>query len=326
MTTQIRRISNSEIQTFKECRRKWWLAWHRGLTSARVSPLGALAVGTRIHAALASFYVPDFEPLTDPRDELLRLLEDDWRALQDSYEGLVPTDVKKDFDSEAELQKIMLDGYMEWLTDSGTDETYEVIASESYVEAPFFDVPNRDIAVHLIGRLDVRVRRIRDGKIMFVDHKTAASILNLLKILPLNEQMKMYRLLLALSEGENEQVGGAVYNILRKVKRSKTARPPFYHRETVNFNPIELRNFKTALRGVIADILMAEQSLAIGTQHHNVVYPTPTTDCSWKCQFNKICHMFDDGSRVEDAISDNYVVTNPLTYYGKDDLDRHSNS
>jgi hypothetical protein len=50
-----------------------------------------------------------------------------------------------------------------------------------------------------------------------------------------------------------------------------------------------------------------------------VAYPHPTRDCSWKCQFQSICPMFDDGSAVERAIEDQFVVGSPYAYYGESD-------
>ena len=50
------RISNSEIQTFKDCRRKWWLSYYRRLRPRTESKTGALALGSRIHQALDDYY------------------------------------------------------------------------------------------------------------------------------------------------------------------------------------------------------------------------------------------------------------------------------
>ena len=50
------RLSNSELQTFKDCRRRWWLSYYRRLKPRSQDMTGALAFGTRIHAALDAHY------------------------------------------------------------------------------------------------------------------------------------------------------------------------------------------------------------------------------------------------------------------------------
>lgn len=315
--TRIRRISNSEIQTYKECPRKWWLAWHRGLRPRRVSPLGALAIGTRIHAALAGWYVPEGEKPRDPLVTLTELLAEASKSLMAL--NATPEEYKI-FTNEANLQEIMLEGYMEWVAETGADEPYEVIESESYEERVFMEIPLLDLRVLIIGRLDVRLRRISDGAIMFLDHKTTASILQSIKGLRMNPQMRIYRTLL---HGDTNAPGGAIYSMIRKVKRSIKANPPFYHREELTFNPHELVNFRRQLQGSIHKILADEENLLMTPEsHHTFVPPTPGSHCSY-CPFERACPMFDDGSRVEDFINENFVVGEALEYYGREDLTRH---
>jgi hypothetical protein len=43
-----------------------------------------------------------------------------------------------------------------------------------------------------------------------------------------------------------------------------------------------------------------------------------TKDCSWDCDFFNICGMFDDGSRVEDAIADLFEERDPMQRYAVD--------
>ena len=68
--SEIVRISNSEIQTFKDCRRKWWLTYYRRLQPKYRDSTGALALGTRIHAALDDYYA-NGTPLLQSHSNLL---------------------------------------------------------------------------------------------------------------------------------------------------------------------------------------------------------------------------------------------------------------
>lgn len=316
----IRRISNSEIATFKNCRRRWWLAWHRGLRPKWESPLGALGIGQNVHAALASYYVPDGQPRTDPREALEVILKDAAERLG-TYWGAqgkeVPAGELKTLLSEADLQRIMLDGYVQWIAETGADQDFKVIESEAYVEVLFETIS--DLAVYIIGRLDVLAEDAWTGKPMFLDHKTTGSIAGSIHGLPLNPQMKMYRLILQFLSGK--QVDIALYSMLRKVKRSVKAKPPFFHREKITHNRIEVEHFQQQLRGVIQDIINVGDQLDDGVDHNLVVYPTPGTGCNY-CPFVRECHMLEDGSRAEDSLRDRFTVGEPLHYYGKEDLQR----
>jgi len=323
--TTIRRISNSEVQTFKQCRRKWWLAWYRGLRPTVESPLGALAIGQNLHVALAGWYVPDGQPRTNPQEALENLLKEAAETLGrywGSQDKNVPPEQLKILLSEADLQRIMLEGYMQWIEETGADQDFTIIESERYVEALFIRL--RDVDVWIIGRLDVLAEDHWSKQLVFIDHKTTGSIIESLKGLALNPQMRMYRLILQLTE--NREVYLAVYSMIRKVKRTVKANPPFFHREKIPHNRYEIQSFTQQLMGVIYDIIDVEYHLnGVFTNpsvvHNRNVYPTSGSHCRY-CPFQRECLMMDDGSRAEDSLASRFTVGEPLHYYGKDDLAR----
>ena len=317
----VRLVSNSEVQTFKDCPRKWWLAWHRGLTPKREKQTGAAATGSRYHASVAELYVPDGQTPSDPLVKLDELhhealatldeqTEDDGESLGDK---LTDNDQRKKLLSAFDLERAMVEGYLEWREETGVDAQLEVIAPEVYVEADFSQTAGQP-PVKLIGKLDARTRNRITGGIRFIDHKTVGSLFD--PMLRLNQQMLHYHVIETLTrEPGTPRAEGALYNMARKVKRTAKATPPFYAREFIPHNDWELQNYAQQLRGTIAKMVRAEDTLAL-TPHQYVVPSRPSRDCSWKCPFLKICHMFDDGSRVDDAIEGLYQVRDPLEYYG----------
>jgi transcriptional regulator with XRE-family HTH domain len=319
----VRLISNSELRTFKRCRRKWWLSWYRNLRPTTESPTGALAIGQRVHAALREYYVPAGRKSVDPRGALELLIARDWTAVTQSYaatETEVPLELRRKFAAEAELERAMIEGYLDWLAETGEDADIEVIAPETYLEADVTDDlriqrPGNQ-PVKIIGKLDVRARRRRDGVRRFIDHKTVGDFTSVVRTLQLDEQMLHYHLLewLATEEGE-ERCDAALYNMLRKVKRTATARPPFYRRVTVHHNLRELAAYKTRLLSTITDVGLAEERLDQGDDPNFWVYPNPTKDCAWDCPFLQVCPMFDDGSRAEEMIDEYFTKGEPLDYY-----------
>lgn len=150
------KISNSEIQSFKDCRRKWWLTYYRRLQPKVQNHTGALALGSRIHAALDEHYSVG-TPLLDAYS---KYVQQDKQALIASYRDTV------ELDTEAELGRIMLEGYLEWVNENGIDAELEMISTEEVISVPMFDGE-----VELQGKLDMRVRRKADGVRMFRDFK-----------------------------------------------------------------------------------------------------------------------------------------------------------
>lgn len=296
-------ISNSEIQTWKRCRRRWWLAYvrHLGLSPDDAPLADVMTLGQRVHDALEAYYGHGEDPLKVEQEiyEAGRLLvtERDSETLLRNYDG------------DHEYAKRMISGYLQWATDEGIDADYEVIGAEQEVR-----VPSGVDGVFLRGKLDVRLRRRTDGRRLFMDHKTAGSLDH--PTLDINEQFPTYGLLERLAGlAQGRHVEGGIVNVLKRVKRTFQAKPPFYRRIEIRFNDHQLRVQWTRMHAVIIEILRARVALDTGIDHQEVVYPTPTGDCHWSCPFFKICHLFDDGSRVEDAISSLYVTVDPYARY-----------
>src|SRR5690554_267060 len=317
----VRRFSNSEIQTFKRCRRKWYLGWYRRLRLRNQDPVGALAIGNRIHRALEAWYVPEGDNPTDPRTALEAAIASDWEACKQAYAEIgqePPPELVKEFNENTALERAMVEGYMEWLIETGVDSGLRVVAPETYLEAPL-EVPGSNVDVLLIGKLDVRMIREYDGVRLFMDHKTTMSLTEPLKTIRLDEQMLHYHVLEWLSDVEGGRCDGALYNMLRKVKRSARAKPPFYDRVEVRHNKHELESFRRRLIGVIKTMLDVIARLEANEDPHVVVYPSPTRDCSWSCDFLPVCTMFDDGSRVDAMLEQYYVQEDPLSHYKKNE-------
>lgn len=299
------RLSNSELQVFKDCRRKWWLTYYRRLQPKYKDMTGALAFGSRIHAALDDHYAKGIPLLKAHAD----LVETDRNTLladfQDTYQ----------LEQEAEMGRIMLEGYEQWVTENGIDAELEVISTEEQIVAPLFNGE-----VELQGKLDMRVRRKGDGVRMFRDFKTVGgSLSDFANLAPMNEQVLTYMLLESTKKDESERSEGGIFTLLKKVKRTANARPPFYDQIEIRHNIFTMRSFWNRIHGTIADLMNVRKSLDTGADPSYVAYPRPTRDCKWKCQFFAICPMFDDGSAAEQAISDAYEVADPYAYYDTTD-------
>jgi len=295
------RLSNSEIQTFKDCRRRWWLTYYRRLKPREQNVTGALALGSRIHQALDDHYARGI-PLLKAHSDLV-----------ETEKQLLLTDFRdvSDLETEAELGRIMLEGYEQWVEENGIDAELEMISTEETIIAPLFGG-----AVELQGKLDMRVRRKTDGVRLFRDFKTVGgSLSEFANMAHMNEQVMTYMLLEATKADENNRSEGGIFTLLKKVRRTASAKPPFYDQIEIRHNVFTLRSFWNRVHGVISDLMRVRTALDAGEAHSFVAYPTATRDCKWKCQFFAICPMFDDGSAAEQALSEMYEESDPYAYY-----------
>lgn len=307
-----RLVSNSEVQTHKDCPRKWWLAWYRKLTPRGRTVNELRDTGTRVHLALAAHY--ETAGAMDPMKTLDYVQKRDHEVFMEQFlHTPVDGEALAKLNSQFDLEQAMVSGYLEWVQETGIDADLEVIEVERYVEVEFDHESYPPIK--LIAKIDARVRSVATGHEYFIDHKTGDFPNG--QLLKLNQQMLHYILILHLL---GVTVDGALYNTLRRVKRSRAAKPPFYRRDKIHHNVDEIESYRSMLIGVITQIERAEDMLKIGADHHIECPPRPSRDCLWKCPFLKICHMFDDGSRVEAAVSEYYEVRNPLDYYGGQEL------
>lgn len=297
-------LSNSEIQTFKDCRRKWYLQYYRRLQSKKVSFVGPLALGSRVHNALDIHYSTGV-PLLEAHATLVAAdkaaLEADGRSASD-------------LDSEADLGRIMLEGYLEWVADEGIDSDLEMISTEEVLSMKLFGGD-----VTLQGKLDMRVRRKADGVRMFRDFKTVGgSFTQFAATAHMNEQILTYMMLEASKNTPTDRSEGGLFTLLKKVKRTANAKPPFYEQFEVRHNRHTVGAFWTRIHGSITDLMRTKTALDSGEDHRAVAYPRPSQDCTWKCPFFAVCPMMDDGSASEALISELYEVADPYAYYGDD--------
>lgn len=320
-------VSNSELQTWKRCRRKWWFAWYRKLAFKNETFVGARSVGDRVHRALQQWYVPEGQQRVDPRAALERVIVEDWTRIatfarqrnvdEDQLSGLAA-----EFAQSTNLERAMVEGYVQWLEETGADADLRITASEQALEAPVTidvgtGVRKDEREVKLIGKLDVRARRTTDDVRLFLDHKTVGDLKGPAVTLPQNEQMLHYMLLEFLNTPEGEsRCDGALYNMLRRTKRTARAQPPFYDRVEVRHNRFELDSYRRRAFAATGEILRAIDRLNDGEHHLDVTFPSPRSDCRWDCDFFAVCNLFDDGSAgVNDMVKVLYHEVDPRDRY-----------
>lgn len=304
-------ISNSEVQSFKSCRRRWWLEYYRGLKPKKADFIGPLPLGTRVHNALEQYYIDG----TNPSDAYARLQREDNRKFLETDDSNFEDRVDK-FNKESDLGRIMIEGYIEWLDETNKDAGILIAGVEKKLSHRVTEIHNG--RVELIGKVDVEVRRPLDMSRAVMDHKTAVTFNPYYEFSHMSEQLMMYTQLERLDPTDDTPLDGGIYNLLKKVKRTATAKPPFYDRIDIRFNKKTLDSFWIRLLGTVNDMMNVRDSLDAGQDHKFVAYPKPQMDwhCG-KCPFFQVCPMLDDGSSAEQMIEDYYKKVDPNARYGE---------
>lgn len=302
-------ISNSELNTFKGCRRQWWLTYYRGLKSLQSEMVGPLPLGTRLHNALECYYKFNEHPM-DAYNRLQRL---DANIFLESEEAQWEDNVTK-FNKESELGRIMMEGYIEWMAEENPDAGLEI--ANDGAERVLAYRPKLFPRVELRGKVDLQVRRPLDKSRACMDHKSAISFDPYYLHAHMSEQLMMYTMLASKDPDDDTPLDGGIYNLMRKVKRTATAKPPFYARIDVRFNKKTLESFEIRTLGTVSDMMNVRDALDEGADHRYVAYPKPVMDwhCS-KCPFFKVCPLLDDGSSAEQMIEDYFHQVDPNARY-----------
>jgi hypothetical protein len=316
-------VSNSELQTWMRCKRRWYLTFYRelGLKSTEEPLVGALAFGSRIHLCLERMYTTGENPMEVYEELHSKVVYD--ILYRENEHGFIDAELRKKAQAERELGHAMLEGYVAWTQETGLDEGIRVAGAEVVVE-----VASGVDGVRLRGKLDQRVYREIDGARLFRDFKTAAGLTDGPMMLPIDEQMKFYMMLERLDalaktgDGPPEPTQGGLYTMLKKVKRTARATPPFYAQVEIHHNNRELESMWMRTHKRIQEILEARRELDAGGDHRYWVYPHPHRDCAWDCPFLSVCPIMDDSSpETWNAMLDNqYEHRDPYERYQEDDL------
>jgi hypothetical protein len=287
---------------FMKCRRGWYMSYYRSLR--RKKDFASLPnIGTLVHAGLEAYYRGASETPWDVPLAMGAQLVADYpeEAAQ----------IQKDI----EMARIMLEGYLQIvIEEEGADANFEMVDAEKMVEVALQGTPYR-----LRGKIDARVRRLNDGALLQLEHKTVGDLVTLPKTAQQAPQFLTYDLLAfleALATGDPSiRTDGVILNMLRRVKRTARANPPFYARHVIQHNEEELRNHFRHVVAIGDMISEARAKLDAGADHHSVCPPTIDKNHMYGCSCAAVGNMFDDGSDVEGFLSEFYEIVDPLERY-----------
>lgn len=294
-----RRVSHSEFKTFRRCRRKWMIEYVWRVTLPKADP-GALGIGSMTHEGL--------EVITNGG----ALEEAKSRIGQVMHEAIDLTDglgTELWMEAAYDAQNYVA-GYVEWLASSGADQRYETFAAEEELSMPLCTIGGRQWT--LIGKLDRRMLDRATERVVFMDYKTCATFDQIIQQAYRNEQFPTYEALLR-ANYPDERCGSGVWRMLRKVKRARDGDGEYFMDHHHSYNEIVVNAVLRRFTAMAAEMSVIEEMVKAGDD--SMAYPNPDFSCDWQCPYKHECPMFDDGSRIEDAIQDMYVELNPYERY-----------
>jgi hypothetical protein len=300
-------VSHSEMATYKECKRRWFLQYYMRLKRKRQAPRVAADTGVAVHAALHQYYVIGGRRNHEKGYKTAMQYLKDERASMLARD-LTPDDIK-DINEIYNVADIVTKGYFEWLDETGADDHWTVQGSE---ERLVMDGPVENTEVK--GFIDLWGEH-SSGDLVVMDTKVVASIGDALKTLHLNEQGPLYGVLMRVNNPDARGLR-VIWNMIKRNKQTARAKPPFYQRYELAINPDQLAQFYAQLHGQLSDMLETERRLNEGEHHVMVAYPNPTRDCSWKCPYIAVC------GAMQDARTDyQWILDSQFEQWGQDPLD-----
>lgn len=289
------RIRNSEIAAFRRCRRKWLNAYVLNLTNESgedrfARPPGTNATGTYAHAFLEKFYeAGDFGPTPNWYDGF----NNEIIGAESPYES--------EWLDSLNLAWTMFTGYLDWAVETGADQGEATHGTEVSLEWEIMP------GVFVTGKVDRIVHDTTWDRYIIEDYKTVQTLEKGPQF-QVDTQLLTYVLL---ANKNGIACNDARHTMLRRVKRSAKAKPPFYGRAEVTFSDEQLAAHERALRATVEDLLECREYDGQPWDHaqaRNFCYPNPTKDCSWDCPFVQICAAHDDGSDIDGLRKELFTV------------------
>lgn len=291
----VHRYSNSEVSTWRDCRRRWMLQYYVGLRKRERDVRYPTEVGNLVHGALEVFYLAGGIHSSEAAS-LADLYLADKRAedLAECAEEHADTIIKAHRTASA-----CVASYLHWLDESGVDLDLRILGSEDKLEAAG---PIDNTVVN--GRIDLLAEDKRTGDIVVIDFKLVSSISEKIRMLHLDTQSKTYALLAREKFGKPVRVAFRLVKINQRTAKVKGVQEEQYQ---IVLNDGQIETYREQLGGIFADIIATTERLDSGEHHQRVAYPSPSDSCSWKCPFFAVCPLLDDpASDAEWLLNDAY--------------------
>lgn len=290
------RFSNSEVDTFRQCRRKWMLSYHMSIRPRVRDVRFPTQTGNVVHGAFEVFYLNGGIHGEDA-DEKARTFLRELRDTELGEFGPEQHDVIRKAHSVADAS---FESYLHWITETGIDNNLEILGPEEKLA-----MPGPLDGTELNGRIDLLARDKITGDIVVIDLKlVTTSIADKIRMLHMDTQAKTYALLAREKFGKPVRVS---FRIVKANQRTSKTKGPQEEEYQIHLNDKQLDVYWEQLRGIMGEAIQTSARLDAGEAHQTVCFPSPSSECSWKCDFFGVCPMLDDPlSDAEFILNDSF--------------------
>jgi len=297
--TELKYVSCSKLQTWLQCRRKYYWKYIRGLEPKRLHT--PFLVGKAVHLGLSLFYEKE---LTE---------KEIFHKVQNHVEDILSSSFITPEDApNIEKQKAIIIGMLKGYFKQYSNENIRPIANELHIEHPI----TLNVTFH--GIVDLLYKDITDNTLWIMDHKTRSTITKqAVEMVPMDMQTQMYRWLVR--KALKKIVHGVNFNLIRKpsikIKKNETTAeflerivkdydqraPEFFYREKVLYS----RETAEATLNDVQEII--KQMVTIYALHSFSApdlinsYPRTTAAC-WtynsRCPYWELCRYGEKPHRL----------------------------
>lgn len=283
------KIRQSEITTYSDCRRKHHFRYTLGLvpkaeSSTRPRTPGSREVGTAAHSGFA---------MLNLGGSLERAQNWALSEMQRLAPEVAPEEVTNEWVKAAKLAMAIVGHYHEWQEDGNDVGVHFDMVEQDFEE----EIGKTGLDVY--GKIDAVYRDPLSGKLVVRDFKTV----NNFSQVPEEVDFQLRTYAWAVWKLTNEVPARVEHLMVKRVLGTGNAKRPFVQRHQIPFNGLILDRHQDHL---YQRAFEAAQARSIPDAEDSRLWPNPSQECSWKCDYRDVCPMVDDGSDWQGMLEDLY--------------------
>jgi len=280
-------ISYSELDTYRQCPLKWFIAYKNRWTVEERDADSPLAKGSLWHAVMEAHYGV-IRAWQLAHGGVAVALKDEGAVLKLARESVIPL-LWETTGAQTENQTLiqwMYEGYVERY---GADRQWLILEVE-YQLAEYLPAPEGgDSEFILKGKLDLIVMDVSTGKIWVIDHKSGANLPSQMD-LEIDDQFGLYTWLM---QHKGLKIMGAIHSATRTT-RNKADFDDYVG--NLKAQTLEQRMHRTYLnRGDVETLNIANDAFAVAVNAYPPkgmelpMYSSPDPrQCGWKCDMKEV--------------------------------------
>lgn len=278
-------LRQSDLALYLRCQRSFYLQFVRGARRKKQTgprKCTTADIGTLVHMGLADYYRSDMVWDEDDLRERMTLHADaNMGVWPQEWDGEFLPD---DWVSGIALAARMVHGYIPWVEENGLDLRYNTLE----VERQYLTVFD-SMGIGLSGIIDLVQEDELLGHHVITDHKTKGSG----DFRPPRRGDWQLLTYAALYQWETGQYPAAAqWNMLKRVKRTASAKPPFYFRQPIRLSPEQIHMHQSRLFYLLASIgCEIRSSVVVGET--STLWPNFGKHCDWQCPASEVCEAMD---------------------------------